>query len=116
VADIKSESRPASDRNRWPASFWNAWPASSESATEQLNSEFGGDNIHYDKYFQSTNSAVFPVLMPDERIEISTQVSEVIRNIPLTKVTYIFASPGLAENVTRWIAKNRIAVLKGGQK
>jgi len=32
VADIKSESRPASDRNRWPASYWNAWPASSEYA------------------------------------------------------------------------------------
>jgi hypothetical protein len=33
VADIKSESRPASNRNRWPASCRNAWPASSESAT-----------------------------------------------------------------------------------
>src|SRR4029077_8815255 len=32
VADIKSESRPASTRNRWPASCRNAWPASSESA------------------------------------------------------------------------------------
>jgi len=32
VADIRSEPRPASDRNRWPASHWNAWPASSESA------------------------------------------------------------------------------------
>jgi Helix-hairpin-helix containing domain len=32
VADIRSEPRPASDRNRWPASYWNAWPASSESA------------------------------------------------------------------------------------
>jgi hypothetical protein len=32
AADIKSESRPASNRNRWPASYWNAWPASSESA------------------------------------------------------------------------------------
>ena len=34
VADIKSESRPASNRNRWPASYRNAWPASSESARE----------------------------------------------------------------------------------
>jgi hypothetical protein len=34
VADIKSEPRPASNRNRWPASYWNAWPASSESAGE----------------------------------------------------------------------------------
>jgi hypothetical protein len=33
VADIKSEPRPASNRNRWPASYWNAWPASSESAS-----------------------------------------------------------------------------------
>ena len=32
VADIKSEPRPASNRNWWPASYWNAWPASSESA------------------------------------------------------------------------------------
>jgi hypothetical protein len=32
VADIKSEPRPASNRNRWPASYWKAWPASSESA------------------------------------------------------------------------------------
>ena len=32
VAGFKSESRPASDRNRWPASYWNWWPASSESA------------------------------------------------------------------------------------
>jgi hypothetical protein len=34
VAGFKSESRPASDRNRWPASLRNAWPASSESAIE----------------------------------------------------------------------------------
>jgi hypothetical protein len=36
VADIKSEPRPASNRNRWPASYWNAWPASSESAASHL--------------------------------------------------------------------------------
>jgi len=37
VADIKSESRPASDRYRWPASFRNAWPASSESARWRMS-------------------------------------------------------------------------------
>ena len=36
VAGFKSESRPASDRNRWPASFRNAWPASSESAPDDV--------------------------------------------------------------------------------
>ena len=38
VADIKSEPRPASNRNRWPASYWNAWPASSVSATWRRSS------------------------------------------------------------------------------
>ena len=37
VADIKSEPRPASNRNRWPASYWNARPASSESAICSLS-------------------------------------------------------------------------------
>jgi hypothetical protein len=40
VADIKSEPRPASNRNQWPASYWNAWPASSVSALERRNPGF----------------------------------------------------------------------------
>jgi hypothetical protein len=32
VADIKSERRPASNRNRWPTLNRNKWPTSSESA------------------------------------------------------------------------------------
>ncbi len=42
MADIKSERRPASDRNRWPASFWNAWPAPSESANGLKIGVFSG--------------------------------------------------------------------------
>ena len=37
MAEIKSEPRPASNRNRWPASYWNARPASSESALYALD-------------------------------------------------------------------------------
>jgi len=45
VADIKSEPRPASNRNRWPASYWNAWPASSVSAREGgVWRRLGGDS------------------------------------------------------------------------
>jgi len=36
VADLKSEPRPASNRNQWPASYWNAWPASSVSAPPEV--------------------------------------------------------------------------------
>ena len=83
---------------------------------KHLESEIGSENIYYDKFFQGTNSAIFPVLMPDDRIEISTQVSEIIKNIPLTKITYIFASPSISADATKWIAKNREAVFAGGPK
>jgi hypothetical protein len=43
VAGIKSESRPASDRNRWPASYWNWWPASSVLRAVQDTPEIGHD-------------------------------------------------------------------------
>ena len=43
MTDIKSERRPASDRNRWPASFRNAWPASSEYAT---GADLKGANLY----------------------------------------------------------------------
>jgi hypothetical protein len=36
VADIKSEPRPASNRNRWPASYRNTRPASSECRRVQI--------------------------------------------------------------------------------
>ena len=52
VADIKSESRPASNRNRWPASYWNAWPASSESAILTLQNKIVGEG-------QSISAATF---------------------------------------------------------
>jgi HD superfamily phosphohydrolase len=80
---------------------------------EKLKKEFESNELHYDRYFQSTNSALFPVLMPDDRIEVSTQVSEVIRNIPLTRITYIFAKPSITDQVRSWVESNRDIVLKG---
>ena len=56
VADIKSESRPASNRNRWPASYWNAWPASSESAEEACKPYYaprmGAPSLPPGRYFR----------------------------------------------------------------
>lgn len=83
---------------------------------ERLGNVFEKSSIYYDKYFQSSNSTNFPVLMPDQRIESSTQISEVIRNIPLTKVTYIFSDPALAESVKNWLEKHRDAILNGDEK
>ena len=80
---------------------------------EGLTNEFGAENIFYDRYVQKSNPSTFPVLMEDGRIEISTELSSVLRNIPLTNVAYIFVAPNMLANASEWIAANRASVLTG---
>jgi tetratricopeptide (TPR) repeat protein len=60
VADIKSEPRPASNRNRWPASYWNAWPASSESAFDHFVVKRPADSTGRDKLDYALSVRVGP--------------------------------------------------------
>lgn len=69
--------------------------------------------LHFDSYTQKSNPALFPVLMPDGRIEESTEASLILGSLPLTDVKFIFAAPEIAENVAAWISANRLKVLEG---
>ena len=74
---------------------------------------FDSEMIYYDSYVQSSDPSSFPVLMSDQRIEDSIQVSLALRNLPLTRMKYIFAAPSIAQDVGRWIASERLKVLEG---
>ena len=78
-----------------------------------LEPEFGSDKLRYDSYTQSSNPNLFPVLMPDGRIEESTELSSILKNMPLTNLNFIFAARDVSEDVTSWIEKNRNVVLGG---
>lgn len=78
-----------------------------------LCKEFGKENFKEDLYIQGASYAVFPVLMPDNRIEISISLSPVLRNFPRMTVDTIYTSPNMIEKSKTWIAKNRDRVLRG---
>ncbi|HEY5379766.1 MAG TPA: transposase, partial [Pseudolabrys sp.] len=80
VADIKSESRPASNRNQRPTSDWNVWPASSESASDAsigmgaafeagIKENFANAEITFDKFhvIKLANEAVDQVRREEAR-------------------------------------------------
>ncbi len=72
---------------------------------EKLKPVFGPEKLYYANYSQSSNPNAFPVLMADGRVESSESVSEVIRNLPLTNINYIYAAPSLVPDVKNWIEK-----------
>ncbi|MER9455742.1 HD domain-containing protein [Mesorhizobium sp. M0478] len=78
-----------------------------------LSKNFGEANIKTDFYIQGSSPALFPVLMPDGRVESSVSVSPILANFPLMTVDSIYASPAIAEDVRAWIARERNAVLTG---
>ena len=81
---------------------------------EALKKQFPNDEIFFDSYSQSSNPSEFPVLMPDGRIENSVNLSDILRNIPLTNIGNVYTSGGIAEEAASWLERNREAVLKGG--
>lgn len=78
---------------------------------DELQKEFGSEKLRYDSYAQGSNPNLFPVLMPDNRIEESTELSSILKNMPLTNINFIFSARDISEDVTSWIEKNRSIVL-----
>jgi len=78
-----------------------------------LGKEFGEANIKTDLYIQGSSPALFPVLMPDGRIESSISISPILANFPLMTVDSIYVAPDLADNVRSWIKQFGNAVLTG---
>lgn len=80
-----------------------------------LERQFGAEKLRYDSYAQSSNPNLFPVLMADNRIEESIELSSILKNMPLTNMNFIFAARDISEDVTSWIETNREMVLRGTQ-
>jgi HD superfamily phosphohydrolase len=80
---------------------------------KSLSEKYGKDNVKKDLYIQGASPALFPVIMPDGRIESSTNVSPILENFPLMTVDSVYVSHNLAEEARSWIGKNRAKVLRG---
>jgi uncharacterized protein len=59
---------------------------------DALKGEFDPEKLRYDSYTQRSNPNLFPVQMSDGRIEDSTDLSSILKNMPLTNMNFIFAA------------------------
>ena len=79
---------------------------------EALKSQFDEGNFRHDFYSQRSGAPDFPVRMRDGRIVSSLIVSDVLKNIPVVAVDYVFAERSCFEEARRWLDKHRQDIIK----
>ena len=79
---------------------------------EALKSQFDEGNFRHDFYSQRSGAPDFPVRMRDGRIVSSLIVSDVLKNIPVVAVDYVFAERSCFEEARRWLDKHRQDTIK----
>ena len=115
VADIKSEPRPASNRNRWPASDWNAWPASSESALNRDLSGRFGDTAYSREELRAELASYFVGSALDLPCDVPNHVSYIQSWIKVLKsdTREIFRAAADASRIADWILSHHPAHVGG---
>ena len=88
-------------------------PAAVTVVFRAAREQFGADYVRVDDPPIKAKSAPdFPVLMPDDRVVSSLQVSEVLNHIPPTVVGFVFVHPDKIEEARTWLEKNREEIIR----
>lgn len=77
-----------------------------------LRDQFKGDKFRHDRYSQKGGAPDFPVRMRDGRIVSSLAVSDVLNNVPVLSVDYVFAEQGIFDKAEKWLKENQEKLIK----
>lgn len=69
------------------------------------------EHFRRDRYRQKSGAPDFPVRMRDDRIVSSIALSEVLSNIPVVSVDYVFASRQFFDEANTWLDDNRHTII-----
>jgi len=87
-------------------------PEAGRAIFDALGKEFEVDRFRHDRYFQKGGAPDFPVRMRDGRIVSSLAVSEVLNNVPVLSVDYVFAERSIFNEAERWLKENREKIIE----
>jgi hypothetical protein len=82
-------------------------PDAGEAVYKAACRQFGGQFFRHDRKREQGSAADFPVKMRDGRIVSSVAESDVLKNLPLVNVDYVFVAPERRVEAERWLADNR---------
>ena len=82
-------------------------PESGELVFKALAAQYGEEHFRHDRYRQKSGAPDFPVRMRDGRIVSSIAFSEVLSNMPVVSVDYVFANRQFFDEANTWLNDNR---------
>lgn len=87
-------------------------PEAGQAIFENLSQQFGAERFRRDRYSQKGGAPDFPVRMRDGRIVSSLAISEVLNNVPVLSVDYVFAERGVFDQAEQWLKENRQKIIE----
>ncbi len=86
-------------------------PRAAKAIADAATNLYGPDSVHYYTYVEKNKSLDFPVRQHDGRVVSSLAVSDVLKNIPVVSVDYIFIAPEHRQVAEKWLADKRERVI-----
>ena len=81
---------------------------------EAACNEFGEENVRVDEYTEEKGTFDFPVRKRDGRIVSSLAESQVLQNLPVATVGYVFVNREHYEKAVKWLREKRETILEQG--
>lgn len=79
---------------------------------EAVRKEFGDENVKHDKFVQKGSVREFPVHLSDGYTVSSVFISDILKNLPILSVEYIFINPNIIKPAQQWLEKNRAKIIR----
>jgi uncharacterized protein len=87
-------------------------PQAVRAVFREARKQFGAEHVRMDEYFPKADTHDFPVLMRDDRVASSLQLSESLSRSLLAPIGYVFVSPEKVKDARVWLNKNREDLIK----
>ena len=80
---------------------------------EALCEEFGAVNVRHDRYQPGGGTPDFPIVLRNDEVVPSTEVSEALSNVPGVSVDSVFVEPTISGQAMDWLNVHRADVVGG---
>ena len=87
-------------------------PEAGSAVLEALSAQFGAEHFRHDRHHQSTGSPDFPVRLRDGQVVSSLDISEVLNQVPVVSVDYVYAERSVLSKADEWLKAHRTESVK----
>jgi HD superfamily phosphohydrolase len=78
---------------------------------DAISGHFGQDSVHYYTKREEDRSIDYPVWTSDRRIASSLAHSDILNQMPILAVEYVFIAPEKRKEAEAWLAENRRTII-----